>query len=76
MRLKMIDVLKQGQTPEKWSEILKGQGHPVSPAILRAKAIKHRQFVSLGRLMLLSPGHIEAILTAETNARLSRAEGG
>ena len=72
----MIDVLEQEQTPEKWSKTLKGRGHPVSPDILRAKAIKHHQFVSLGRLMLLSPGHIEAILTAETSARFGRAQGG
>lgn len=70
----MIDVLEQGRTPQEWSEILMGRGHPISPAIIRSKALKHRQFVSLGRLMLLSPRHIEAILTAETNARLGQCE--
>lgn len=70
----MIDVLQQGRTPQEWSEILIGQGRTISPAVIRAKALKHRQFVSLGRLMLLSPSHIEAILTAETNARLGLFE--
>lgn len=71
----MIDVLEQGRTPKEWSEILIENGHSISPAIIRAKALKHRQFVSLGRLMLLSPGHIEAILAAETNARLGKSGG-
>ena len=70
----MISVLQDGRTPQEWSEILVKRGRLVSPAIIRAKAIKHRQFVSLGRLMLLSPDHVEAILAAETNARLGNFE--
>ena len=71
----MIDVLQEGRTPEEWSDILIEGGRLISPSIIRAKALKHRQFVSLGRLMLLSPDHIEAILAAETNARLGKFEG-
>lgn len=57
----MADLLIQGQTPEAWSDTLKGHGVHVSPRLIRSKARKSGEFFQIGRLMLLTPDQIERL---------------
>ncbi|MGJ8629021.1 MAG: hypothetical protein ACSHXB_18830 [Sulfitobacter sp.] len=49
-------------TPEEWCRKLRKSGAEISARALRTKAREHGQFYSLGRAMLLSAAHIEALL--------------
>jgi hypothetical protein len=60
----MSELLDQGQTPEAWSEKLKHHGVHVSPRLIRSKAHKTGQFYKIGRLMLLTPAQLEALIKA------------
>lgn len=59
----MSKLLEEGQTPEAWSEKLRGHGVYVSPRLIRSKAHRTGQFYKIGRLMLLTPGQLEALIT-------------
>ncbi len=65
----MSEMFENGKTPEDWSDSLRAKGIKLSPRTLRLHARKHRQFYSIGRLMILSPAHIENMLTAEATNR-------
>lgn len=58
----MSDLLAQGQTPEAWSEQLSAHGVHVSPRLIRTKARETGQFHKIGRLMLLTPAQLEALI--------------
>lgn len=58
----MSELLDQGKTPEAWSESLKEHGVHVSPRLIRSKARQTGQFHKFGRLMLLTPVQLEALI--------------
>lgn len=60
----MTELLATGQTPETWSERLLGYGVLVSPRLIRARARRTGQYYQIGRLMLITPGQIEALFQA------------
>ena len=62
----MPNLLEQGQTPEAWSNELAKHGVHVSPRLIRSKAHKTGQFYKIGRLMLLTPAQLEALIKAPT----------
>lgn len=64
----MSDLLTQGQTPEAWSDTLRLHGVHVSPRLIRAKAHKTGNFHKLGRLMLLTPHQLEALIKSSADA--------
>lgn len=64
----MSDLINEGKTPEAWSSQLAGHGVQVSPRLIRNKARKTGNFHQLGRLMLLTPAQIEALLQPSTSA--------
>ena len=68
----MSSLLESGRTPEQWCESLRTRGIKLSPRTLRSKARAHSQFYAIGKLMLIMPNQIEAILQAETEAEQSR----
>lgn len=72
----MQDLVRTGRTPEQWSEALMERGIKLSPRTLRQKARKHGQFYAMGRLMLIMPYHIEAMLKAETSVANGAGRGG
>lgn len=72
----MQDFVKAGRTPEQWSEALLERGIKLSPRTLRQKARKHGQFYALGRLMLITPFHIDEMLKAETSEANRAGLGG
>lgn len=61
----MLEHLVNGRTPEEWVAFLAERGMRLSSRTLRTKAREMGCFYSLGRSMVLSPQHIEALLTAE-----------
>jgi len=72
----MSDLLAQGQTPETWSKQLRRHGVHVSPRLIRTKAREMGQFHKLGRLMLLTPAQLEAIIKSSSDFQTSeKAEG-
>ena len=58
----MSELLDQGKTPEAWSESLREHGVHVSPRLIRSKARQTGQFHKFGRLMLLTPVQLEALI--------------
>ncbi len=62
----MSDLLSDGRTPEAWSEELMSHGVHVSPRLIRSKAHRTGQFYKIGRLMLLTPIQLEALIKAAT----------
>lgn len=64
----MSDLLTQGQTPEAWSDTLRLHGVHVSPRLIRSKAHKTGNFHKLGRLMLLTPVQLEALIKSSAGA--------
>ncbi|MFN7596658.1 MAG: hypothetical protein ACK5PT_07910 [Cereibacter sp.] len=62
----MLEHLVNGRTPEEWVTFLSERGMKLSSRTLRTKAREMGCFYSLGRSMVLSPQHIEALLTAKT----------
>ncbi|KEO59951.1 hypothetical protein DT23_15095 [Thioclava indica] len=61
----MNNTFENAVTPEVWCERLRSQGAEVSARVLRAKARSCGHYYALGRVMLLSAEHVEAILSAE-----------
>ena len=61
----MNDTFENAVTPEIWCERLRSQGAEVSARVLRAKARSCGHYYALGRVMLLSAEHVEAILSVE-----------
>lgn len=58
----MSETLSEGKTPEAWSKSLSGHGVHVSARLIRRMAREAGQFHQIGRLMLLTPEHLEALL--------------
>lgn len=58
----MQNILEQAQTPEAWSQSLSSHGVHVSPRLIRSKAHKTGHFHKIGRLMLITPAHLEALI--------------
>ena len=58
----MSEILSEGKTPEAWSETLSGHGVHVSARLIRRMARQSGEFHQIGRLMLLTPEHLEALL--------------
>lgn len=52
-------------TPREWCRKLEKSGAVISERALRSKAREMGEFYSLGRAMLLSADHIEALLSAD-----------
>lgn len=69
----MSELLDEGQTPEAWSETLKQHGVHVSPRLIRAKAHKSGHFYKIGRLMLLTPLQLEALIKSSAVPSISRS---
>lgn len=67
----MSEFLEQSQTPEAWSESLGEHGVHVSPRLIRSKAHKTGQFYKIGRLMLLTPAQIEALIMSSPSSPVS-----
>jgi len=61
------NLIEQGRTPEAWSEKLMSHGVHVSPRLIRSKAHKTGQFYKIGRLMLLTPLQIEALIKSSAD---------
>ena len=61
----MLEHLNDGRTPEEWVKFLSAKGMRLSSRTLRTKAREMGCFYSIGRAMVLSPEHLEALLTAE-----------
>ena len=70
----MHTVMDGAKTPEEWCTLLRQQGAQVSPRTLRAKAREKKQYLSLGRAMLLNPEHLAVLLQPE--AETVTSEGG
>ncbi len=70
----MLEHLANGRTPEEWVAFLAERGMRLSSRTLRVKAREMGCFYSIGRSMVLSPQHLEALLTAE--AKVSAGRGG
>lgn len=63
----MVGFVEDGRTPEEWCKNLRKCGIRVSPRTLRLKAREHGQYLSLGRVMVLNPNHIEYLMSFEAN---------
>ncbi|NJM81217.1 MAG: hypothetical protein HC844_00885 [Tabrizicola sp.] len=61
----MLEHLNEGRTPEQWVKLLSSKGMRLSSRALRTKAREMGCFYSIGRAMVLSPAHLETLLTAE-----------
>jgi len=61
----MNNTFENAVTPEIWCERLRSQGADISARALRAKARSCGHYYALGRAMLLSPEHVETILSVE-----------
>jgi len=72
----MSGLLESGKTPEQWCENLLGRGIKLSPRTLRSKARQHSQFYAIGRLMIILPDQLEAILLAETEVEHAQSKAG
>jgi hypothetical protein len=71
----MLEELNNGRTPEEWTTFLMQKGMRLSPRTLRTKARELGCFYSLGRSMVLSPAHVETLLTAEAKDTVKRGVG-
>lgn len=69
----MPNILEKGQTPEAWSDLLKGHGVHVSPRLIRSRARKTGDFFKIGRLMLLTPDQIEKLFDGAATTDASDA---
>ena len=54
-------------TPEEWCKKLRKTGAIVSARALRTKAREHGQFYSIGRAMMLSAKHLEALMSLDAS---------
>lgn len=63
----MHELVDIGKTPEQWSELLCSRGIHLTPRTLRAKAREYGQYYSMGRVMILTPDHLETMLKAEAS---------
>ncbi|MGH1452894.1 MAG: hypothetical protein ACRBBV_06955 [Paracoccaceae bacterium] len=61
-------------TPEEWCKKLSKTGATISARALRTKAREHGQFYSLGRAMLLSAAHIDALLRIDASSNQRTAQ--
>lgn len=64
----MSELLTQSQAPEAWSVSLREHGVHVSPRLIREKAHRTGNFYKIGRLMLLTPEHLEALIKSSQKA--------
>jgi len=71
----MSELLAQGQTPEEWSESLLEHGVHVSPRLIRSRAHKTGQFYKIGRLMLLTPAQLEALIMSTSRHQTDNGAG-
>lgn len=71
----MSDLLAQGQTPEEWSKNLFEHGVHVSPRLIRSRAHKTGQFYKIGRLMLLTPAQLEALIKSTSQSHATGTGG-
>lgn len=62
-------------TPEEWCKKLQKSGASVSARALRTLAREHGQYYSLGRAMMLTSSHIEALMRIESAASVNRTSG-
>lgn len=62
-------------TPEEWCKRLQKSGASVSARALRSLAREHGQFYSLGRAMMLTSSHIEALMCIEASASADQPRG-
>lgn len=67
----MSELLTKGQTPEAWSEALQAHGVHVSPRLIRSRAHKTGNFYKIGRLMLLTPDQMEALIKSSFSSTVT-----
>ncbi|MBQ2262404.1 MAG: hypothetical protein II336_13655 [Loktanella sp.] len=67
----MSELLTKGQTPEAWSEALQEHGVYVSPRLIRSRAHKTGNFYKIGRLMLLTPNQLEALIKSSAGTSVT-----
>ena len=72
----MSELLTEGQTPEAWSDKLREHGVHVSPRLIRAKAHRTGNFHKLGRLMLLTPIQLEALIKSSDDLTVTGSRKG
>ncbi|WP_142081657.1 hypothetical protein [Roseinatronobacter monicus] len=67
----MSELLTKGQTPEAWSEALQEHGVHVSPRLIRSRAHQSGNFYKIGRLMLLTPDQMEALIKSSASSTVT-----